>query len=230
MKHLQFIRLSAICGIFFPIIAFLLIFILGYYTPEYSHLEDFISQIWATGSRFESAGTVFIFLIGLLSLIFSIGFYLAIDEDKFSYYNLILLIIFSFSLIFLGLFPCSSECGGKGITLHFIFTFIACASLGFSPLLFYFVAKTDKRWKSLDKTNLLFFFLSAIFLVLYAFFYRDYKGLFQRAYFLVCFLWVEIISLKLFKLSKTNRIIKKRACSPAGKKLKSFTGKTAGKK
>ncbi len=210
MKHLHFIRMSAVCGIIFPIVSFLFILLLGYLTPGYSQVGDYISQIWATGSRFEGISMVLLALIGFMSIIFSIGFYLAIDEDKFSYYNLLLLIIFSVSLIFLGIFPCYDTCAVNSITLHFMFTLIACASLGFSPLLLYFVAKQDKEWESYRKVSLAVFFVSSVALISYFLFLDNYKGLFQRAYFLVCFLWVEIISIKLFKLTKTSQAVKKR--------------------
>jgi hypothetical membrane protein len=141
--------------------------------------------------------------MGAIFLVFSLGFYLAIDEDKFSYYNLLLLIVFSISLIFLGVFPCPGDCMDSGLTIHFFFTAIACASLGFSPLLLYFVTEHDKKWKDYGNLNLIVFF-STIALLLFYVLSGPYKGFFQRLYFFVCFFWVGTISIKLFKLSKTK--------------------------
>ncbi|OGJ20311.1 hypothetical protein A3K73_06880 [Candidatus Pacearchaeota archaeon RBG_13_36_9] len=193
-----------------PILSFGLIILLGYLTPSYNPVSDYISEIWGVGSRFEVIALVFLVLIGFLFLLFSIGIYLAIDDDKFSYYNFLLLAVFSVSLIFLGIFPCYGECTGNGLTLHLFFTILACSSLGFSPLLLFFVTYKDKEWKSFEKNNLIFFFFSAVFLILYGFFYNDYKGFFQRAYFFTCFLWVERLSIKLFKLSNIRKAVKKR--------------------
>lgn len=205
MKHLNFIKISAFCGIIFPILSFAFIILLGYLTPGYSFMEDYISEIWATGSRFEGIALILLILIGFMSFMFSIGLYLAIGEDKFSFYNLVLLVVFSFSLVFLGIFPCKETCSGQGFTMHSLFTIIACASLGFSPLLLYFVTKKDKKWKNFEKDNLVFFFFSAFFLVLYGLLHNEYKGFYQRTYFFICFLWIERISIKLFKLSKKQR-------------------------
>jgi len=203
--------LASICGIIAPILSFGLIILFGYLTPGYNPISDFISSIWSVGSRFQWASLAFLVLAGALFMIFSIGLYLAIDEDKFSNYNFILLTVFSFSLIFLGIFPCESTyCNAQGFTLHLFFTMIACASLGFSPLLLFFVTYKDKKWKNFEKNNLVFFFSSVFFLALYGLFYDEYKGFFQRAYFFICFLWVERVSIKLFKLSMTSKNIKKR--------------------
>jgi len=206
----KFIMLASICGIVAPIVSFGLIALLGYLTPGYNPMTDYISELWSVGSRFEEIALFLLALMGALFLVFSIGFYLAIDEDKFSYYNFVLLTIFSLSLIFLGIFPCENNCSRNGFTIHLFFTIIACASLGFSPLLLFFTTYKDKKWKSFEKNNLIFFFFSAVFLIAYGLFHNEYKGFYQRAYFLTCFLWVERVSIKLFKLSRISKNVKKR--------------------
>ena len=203
MNEKLLIKISAIFGITFPVLALILILLLGSMIPGYSHTQDYISEIWKSGSEFQLLALILLVIMGGIFLVFSLGFYLAIDEDKYSYYNLILLITFSISLIFLGVFPCPGDCMDNGFTLHFLFTIIACASLGFSPLLLYFVTEHDKKWKNYEKLNLIAFFTSISLLFLYAL-SGTYKGLFQRLYFFICFFWVGIVSIKLFKLSKTK--------------------------
>jgi len=203
MNEKLLIKISAIFGIIFPILALILIFLLGSLIPGYSHVEDYISSIWGGGSELQFLSLILLIIMGGVFFVFSLGFYLAIDEDKFSYYNLILLIVFSLSLIFLGVFPCPGDCRDGGFTIHFFFTIIACASLGFSPLLLYFVTGQDKNWEDYERLNLTVFFISLLLLFLYIFL-EPYKGLFQRLYFFFCFFWVGIISIKLFKLSKTK--------------------------
>ena len=182
---------------------------MGSLIPGYSHVEDYISEIWKQGSEFQSIALVALAVSGLVFLIFSVGLYLEISEDKFSFYNLVLLMLFSMSLVFLGIFPCYNACENNGFTLHFFFTIIASVSIGFSPLLIYFATKNDKRWKDYRKINLAVFFISLILLLIYAVYMEGYKGLFQRLYFFICFFWVGVISIKLFKLSKNSKIIKR---------------------
>jgi len=203
MNEKLLIRISAVFGIIFPVLALFLIFLLGSLIPGYSHTQDYISSIWRAGSELQILSLMLLVIMGGIFFVFSLGFYLAIDEDKYSYYNLILLITFSLSLIFLGVFPCPGDCMDNGFTVHFLFTIIACASLGFSPLLLYFVTEQDKNWKDYEKLNWVVFFLSIVLLFLYMLF-EPYKGLFQRLYFFLCFFWVGVISIKLFKLSKTK--------------------------
>jgi hypothetical protein len=174
--------------------------------PGYNPVSDYISEIWKAGSAFEHLALFLLALLGGIFLIFSAGLYLEIKEDKFSCYNLILLTVFSLSLIFLGVFPCYGSCKEHGFTIHLFFTIIACGSIGFSPLLLYFVTKKDKRWINFEKFNLIIFFSSLILLILYVFFLENYRGLFQRLYFFVCFFWVELISIKLFKLSEVKKL------------------------
>ena len=202
MKTNKIIRVGAICGMLFPILAFTLIFLLGSLIQGYSHVNDYISEIWKQGSEFESVTLLVLVVLGFIFLMFAMALYLEIDEDKFSYYNFLLLIFFSLSLIFLGVFPCYGPCQDLGFTLHFFFTIIASASLGFSPLLLYFVTKHDKRWEDYKKINVAVFLISLISLIIYGTYKGFYSGLFQRLYFFICFLWVGIISIKLFKLSK----------------------------
>ena len=211
MKHRIFVKISAICGMAAPVVAFGLIILFGYLTPGYNPISDYISGLWSIGSQFEELALILLVFIGVLFLFFAIGLYLAIDEDRFSYYNFLLLAVFSISLIFLGIFPCEGvNCNKNGFTLHLLFTIIACGSLGFSPLLLFFVTYRDKKWKNFEKDNLVFFFSSALFLALYGIFHNEYKGFFQRAYFFICFLWVERASIKLFKLSGASKLARKR--------------------
>lgn len=205
----KILRISAVCGIVFPVLAFTLIFLLGSLIPGYSHVGDYISEIWRLGSELRPIALMAIAATGFVFFIFSAGLYLQISEDKLSFYNMILLTLFSISLIFLGVFPCYNTCTNNGFTLHFFFTIIASVSIGFSPLLLYFSTKNDKRWEDCRKINLVVFFMALILLLFYAFYLDNYKGLFQRLYFFVCFFWVGIISIKLFKLSRISNTIKR---------------------
>jgi hypothetical protein len=204
MKRQFFIKIAALCGIIFPILSFIFIFLLGAMIPGYNPLQEYISEIWAKGSGFENIAFLLLTSLGIICLIFSFGLYLEIEEDKFSYYNLIVLSIFSVSLIFLGIFPCQYTCESQGFTFHLFFTIIACITLGFSPLLFYFLTKKDKRWKEYEHFSLISFFASFVLLFYYTFFLGPFKGLIQRSYFFVCFLWIGIISIKLFKLANVD--------------------------
>jgi len=158
----KFIKISGLSGIIFIIISISLIFLFSSAIPEYNRTKDLISKIWSIQSGFSDISLVIIFFLGLVFFIFSLGLYFNISKNKFSPLLFILLIIFSLSLIFLGIFPCHSECIGEGLTMHLFFAILNFISAGFSPILLFFFTRKNKQWKTYNRFNQAVF----IFLIL----------------------------------------------------------------
>ncbi len=212
MKKRLFIKIASLCGLVFPILSFVFIILLGNLLQGYSHTENYISEIWEVGSL---VGMVSLFLFMPLSIIFFIfitGLYFAVKKDKYSWISFVLLVIFSLTLIFMVVFPCDVGCelGSFNGYIHNISMLIGFISLSLAPLFFWFATRQDKRWKKYSLYNLITPLIGLVALVIFFFCSRDLKGITQRIYLLVYFIWIEVIALKLFKLSTIKSIKKKK--------------------
>ena len=119
---------------------FLLNIILGFFQPNYSHLEDTISELATKEKPFTLLLTIWWVLFGVLFIIFAVGFGFATDFTRASIITVVILIsLFGLGAgIFAGLFPMDPKgqdetASGKihGIT----------AGLGFLAVLIVLTAK-----------------------------------------------------------------------------------------
>ena len=71
MNNLISQKLTALSGVLAAFMAALVVFVAGYYQPDYSHLQNFISELNASGSQHGNIVGFLGFLpIGILTLIF----------------------------------------------------------------------------------------------------------------------------------------------------------------
>ena len=105
-------RLLAWFGLLAPIIRLSLIFVLGLIQPGYSHIEDYISELGATGAPYawlmNSLGTI---TVGILLSGFSIAFWRVMRPGVLVTIGSLLLAVAGLAFVGVGLFPCDAGCG-----------------------------------------------------------------------------------------------------------------------
>jgi hypothetical protein len=99
------------------------------------------------------------------------------------------------------------DAGGKSISLtgqlHLAVGALVVPLIFALELSFWRGAKADSRWKGYDKFSLAIFAVTLVFgLATVALVNSDYRGLFERITTGSFLLWVEVLALKLFSLSK----------------------------
>lgn len=199
---MSFKKIGSLLGILFPILSICFIILLALFIPGYSHVEKYVSDIGRYGSDLQGIYSVLMISMGCVLIVFSLALYSDIKKNKYSLVAPVLLILFSLSFIGLVAFPCEGECSliPPG-SIHSLFVSLCFISLVFVPIFFWLSTKCDKRWKSYKTFNMIMQVLGIISLILFAIKIEPIVGLLQRAFLLVYFIWVGVISLKLFKLS-----------------------------
>ena len=196
-------RLGSLAGILFPILGVFFVFLLALYIPGYSHVRQYVSEIGEVGSPVQFYYSVFLLFVGVLLVLFSLGLYPDIKKNKYSWVAPLLLSLVAVFFIGLVAFPCRYGCVLSSAEFaHGIFWMLCAASLSFVPLFFWIATRKDRRWKSYGEFNLIMQGLGLLAFVLFFLVDSSLVGLLQRISLFVYFVWIEVVSVKLFKLSR----------------------------
>ena len=129
-------------------------------------------------------------------------------KDKNSQYlsliGTLLILLSGSALILLCFFPCDPNCINISLIgiIHGYLANIAQFSLLFSPLFLYQIFKNDSRWKNYWFLSLIIFIFGLIFIIIsITNIFENHIGLLQRITFGLPLIWIEIVAIKLFRLS-----------------------------
>lgn len=194
---------SAVVGLIAPIYYFVLVGILGKMWSAYNPIAQYVSVLGDIGSPFKNIMNVFGFMgLGVMILIFSLGFYLSFKKNLFMKIAQACLAIAGIFLIAIGFFPCDSQCISVTDTgkLHSIIS-IAPISFPFAAIFFALgIPKYqgwNKGWKALSIISG-FGAITAGSLLLTAYLH-PYAGFVQRIGIGLCLLWMFCVSTKILK-------------------------------
>ena len=203
-------RLLAICGIIGPILFTIVVIILGLLRPGYDRIAQSISELGEVGGpNAIIMNTVGFALLGLLMIAFAVGLHRGINEGKGSKIGPALLALSGAALVMAGIFSCypaGVDTPMVGI-IHYVFITIYASAMVLAPLALSPRLRRDRLWQSYVAYSLVTVVvagaLSALFVItVYVFdIFEPWKGILQRVSMVVPPLWMELMAIRLLRLS-----------------------------
>jgi len=201
-RHLRAILLSS--GMLAVVIYFLHILIGGYLWKTYSHLQQPISDLTATGAPNRFLMLLFTNIYGTLALLFAVSFTIfeRKERHKLVFWGGISFIILHLVSISYSFFPQDlpgAEASFAGM-MHLVVTVLIVPFTILTPLLTGFGLKKEEAWKTLGNFSLICGFLIIVFGGLTGFFFAKglpYFGLVERINIGTLQIWTFVLSFKL---------------------------------
>ncbi len=196
--------LLAICGLAAPLIYSAAAMTASLNHPGYDHLTNFISELGASGS--PSAGVMNFagFLpYGLLVAAFALAIHRGIRPDVGGWLGPAILGLYGLAYVGVALAPCDPGCASATPSLHHRLHFllgdfiILTAVLG--PYALYGRMRRDPAWQSLALGTLVL--PGTAWVALEASGMGMSGAIRQRLWLLLLFLWIELVALRLLRLS-----------------------------
>lgn len=208
-KHINLYGLLSLAGVASPIIFLATNLIAGFFAyPEYNFIRDPVSNLhWTPLGWVYTIGLI---IVGLLIEAFILGLILSVREDcieldwKFRLGAYILL-LFGFMLLFTGAFPTDPPDGPKtviglihsitGIAMPFLFPI--------AGLLFASCFKKQPYWKNIYLYTITTSIISLVLLlgVIWLPSEESRFGLYQRIIIFSQLIWIQVMAIKLLRLS-----------------------------
>ena len=183
-----------------------IVIIAGLKTPGYNHITDTISSLCDQQSTNPELMTVGFFIFGTLMIGFAYGLYLRLRPDSKARRIWISLTLYGVGMIFAGIFHDSPGIGiatinAEGV-LHNSSTLIAFFSLLVAVWTFAKIVHGKPSWFGFTWFSIA---AAAVSLVLSIAFilqsYIPFSGLLQRIVYTIPLIWIEVVSILLFRLS-----------------------------
>lgn len=202
-------KISAICGMIAPIAFASAIIIAGALRPGYDHAMQYIS---ALGEGGDASAYVMnfggFFLLGVLLLIFSLGFFKRIDfksmSQKFQYAEVLRIIIpMMIGISGVGYMLTAFSPGDTAPYLHGFMGFFA-GFIFFLPLITAYSFIRDPAWKSYWLFSFIVFIAQAFVGIALRLASGEMIGLEQRAMYVPILIWVEIVAFRSYRISASG--------------------------
>lgn len=206
MTKVHLCRFLYFCGILAPPTIIIIILIAGQLTPGYNPLADSISTLSGQESLKPELMTIGFIAFGSLMIGFSYGLHMGMEHGLKARIVWITFTIYGLGMISAGVFQdspgiASGTINAEGV-LHNVFT----ATSFFSLLIGVWVyARSVHRRPSWFGFTWFTLVASAVSLTLSIIFilraYVPYPGLIQRVFYIIPLIWIETVSIWLFRLS-----------------------------
>ncbi len=175
---------------------------------EYSHLDQFISELGETGSQFAWLMNYVGFMFSAaLILIFVLAFRSYFPRSAMSFVASLLMVIFAIGVFFAGVYSCDAGCPlinrSPEQKLHDVASLaLPVFTLGVAAWGVFFCRIS--QWRRFGFYSLASAFFSVVILVLMirSESSRDGTGLYQRLFLSVLFVWMIALALRLWKMNE----------------------------
>jgi hypothetical membrane protein len=198
----------AICGIIGPIFFTIVLIILGFLHPEYNHITQYISELGAVDAPYALImNTLGFTLLGILIIAFAFALEYGVKNENGLKIGPILVAISGISFGLCGIFICDSGCIPISTIgfIHGYTCFIALYALILAPFFMFYRLASDDRWKNYHIYSLTIAVIALFMTILSKLHVFDNSiGLLQRLSYIIPFFWLEIMSIKLLQLLKTQ--------------------------
>jgi len=199
------LRLLAICGIIAPILYTIVVFTLGVFRPSYCHRAQLLSELGEAGApNAMIMNTAGFLLLGILLIAFALGLHRGINEGKGSKIGPALIAVEGGAYVAVAFFPCDPGCVPVSLSgvMHAWVSLIMGVGIILAP---FFIAqrfKNDPRWKKYRLYTLVTGVVLVVFGVMFGFIMiKGWMGAIQRTVAGVSLLWIEVMAIKLLRLS-----------------------------
>lgn len=195
------LQLLALAGVVGPLLFWLVVFLLGALTPDYSHMSDFISTLGAVGAPYADVQRVNFVVLGLAIGAVALKLHRWFDDRRRPSLGTMLLALFGLGIIGAGVFP--SHPADPGSTTELLHN--AASGVGlFAGLLG--IALTSRRLHRVDRWPQRLFgapgTVATLILTAGLFAYSidtAWVGLGQRLFVGTLTLWVAYVSTRLLR-------------------------------
>ncbi len=196
------------CGIIVPGTDALVNGVVAAVQPNYHPLNDYISDLSAPDVCYSWLIRAWWIAFPVLFFPFAVALHYHVRQGKYRWAPAVLLVWFSIGLCSCGIFHCDPGCQGKTTSakVHFASSYTAAAALYLSPLALILVSWNDERWKGYQWINIAALFFGAgvgIALFLSGKHIIPHRGLWERLYFGVFYIWVVLLALRMSYLERT---------------------------
>ncbi len=203
-------KLLALAGIVGPILFVVGIWIFGLIRPGYDPVRQHISELGEVGSANAGIFNIVVFLgLGLLMIAFSIGLQRGINGGKISRFAPVLIAASGLGWVGASFFSCDQACITVSTTgrLHDITAVVALFGMLIAPFAIRSQLNKDPRWESYRPFSLA---MGTVALICTALMFSTvvtpslvpYRGLIQRLAFYPPLLWMEVMAIRLLRLSQ----------------------------
>ena len=199
-------RFLSLCGILAPFLIVTIIFIAAANTPGYSHIHDTISKLSEQGTANPELMTSGFIAYGVLIIGFSYALYIHLRHGFKAHLTWIAFVIYGICMILAGFYQ--DIPGGDGVPLnpegivHNAVIIISCISFLIGMWAFAGSVYNRHSWVGFTWFTLIASFIGLVLSIVFAVqSYIPASGLWQRLFYLLMVLWIEIVSIWLFRLS-----------------------------
>jgi hypothetical membrane protein len=179
--------------------------------PGYSHVDQFMSELAATGTSHAGLMTHAGFIpSGLLTTVFGVSLLLLLPKSILGRMAAVLVMLFGIGVVAAGFYPCDEGCpqqdGSTANTIHNTVSGLAFFAMIAGILLNGIAFRKFNSWKTMWLYSVASALFATIFMILLLNSIESpvNKGLWQRLLLATIFLWMMIISIKLFNFSRKN--------------------------
>ena len=199
-------RAFSLGGIAGPALFGLIVAIAAERRPEYRHFSQLMSELGESGSPTESLMNYVGFLpSALLIFLASLALLAHFRRTSSGVLGSLCVSLFAVGMFSAGLFPCDVSCTpdapSQAQRLHFAAGMVADPALALAPLLLAYRFRQLEHWRSLSCYSVLTSALSlcALIAVGWSLPERNGSGLFQRVALGLPFLWLALVSWRLWR-------------------------------
>jgi hypothetical membrane protein len=205
--HTSFARLGAILGLATPILFFLLVVVMGFVHPGYSHLTNFISDLGALDAPVPYVQRLNFFQLGIGIVLLAVALYKGGGASR---------VVLAFQLgiglgIFLsGIFPGhSDEPESRATLLHNLVGVPAFLLIMIVPLVAGWGFRQRKQWKDLASYSMA---MTPVLVAMFVLMARadgtpgGFPGLFQRLFIGTWLLWMILVAYRLYRLGSSHQV------------------------
>ena len=217
-KSPDYITLSALAGILAIIIDIVSMFTYGFLRLGYNSMNETVSSLGSSGSLMSTQISAIWIIVGVLLILFGLGFRKAFSEKgRFAIGASWLIILYGFGEgIGSGIFRADRIANSPTIlgVIHEILGSMGVIAILFLPLVMQKVI-TKKENPLLQIVSIIVFVLGALFMVFFLFrfstdgnnFFYLYKGLWQRLFILITSIYLLSIALLMIKKHQKQKVI-----------------------
>ena len=208
MTRVYLSRFLSFCGILAPPTMIFFILLAAYLTPGYSHVTDTVSKLSEQGALHPGLMIAGFISYGVLIIGFSYALYLRLRHGLKAHIAWISLTLYGICMILAGIFrdsPNTEALLNPEGFIHNAAIIVSCLSILTGMWMFAGSVYQKPSWLGFTwftiGASILGLALSIVFAVQS---YVPASGLLQRLFYLVLLIWVETVSVWLYKLSFTH--------------------------
>ncbi len=211
MTRVHLDRVFSICGILAPPTMIFFILLAAYFTPGYNHITDTVSKLSEQGIQHPGLMIAGFITYGLLIIGFSYALYLRLHHGIKAYVAWFMLTLYGICMILAGIFQDTpgdknAPLNPEGI-MHNVAIITSCISIMIGMWMFAGSVYKKPSWFGFTWFTFGASFLGLVLSIIFAIQSEvPAAGLLQRLFYLVLLIWIETISIWLYKLSFQEKV------------------------